>query len=61
MVSSKCFSVNPKKADCGVKKRAFHLNKAHYLKPFIGSSGCRGQKLQCVEEYKYTSNQVCSH
>ena len=42
------------------KKRAFHLNKAHYLKPYIGRSAYRDQKLQCVEEYKYTSNQVRS-
>ena len=40
------------------KKRAFHLNKAHYLKPYIGSNVYRDQKLQCVEKYKYTSNQV---
>ena len=42
------------------KKRAFHLNKAHYLKPYTGSSVYRDQKLQCVEEHKYTSNQVRS-
>ena len=42
------------------KKGAFHLNKAHYLKPYIGSSVFRDQLLQCVEEYKYTSNQVRS-
>ena len=42
------------------KNRAFHLNKAHYLKPYIGSSVYRDQKLQCVEEHKYTSNQVRS-
>ena len=42
------------------KRRAFHLNKAHYLKPYIGSSVYRDQKLQCVEEHKYTSNQVRS-
>ena len=42
------------------KRRAFHLNKAHYLKPYIGSSVYRDQKLQCVEEYKYTFNQVRS-
>ena len=41
--------------------RAFYLNKAYYLKPYIGSSVHRDQKLQCVEEYKYTSNQVRSH
>ena len=104
MVSSKCFSVNPKKAACGIKsykerwfskkvlkpfyhafaavtkemldyfgnkksikkfqiykKRAFRLNKAYYLKPYIGSSLYRDQKLQCMEEYKNTSNQVRSH
>ena len=109
MVSSKSFSVNPKKAACGVKsykekwfskkclnhsitllqqssdkkdaqlfryfgykisiekfqiyqkkKRTFHLNKAHYLKPYIESSACRDQKLHCVEEHKYTYNQVRS-
>ena len=43
------------------KKRAFHLNKAHYLKPYTGSIVYRDQKLQCVEEHKYTSNQVRSH
>ena len=42
------------------KKRAFHLNKAHYLKSYIGSNVYRDQKLQCVEEHKYTSNQVPS-
>ena len=41
-------------------KRAFHLYKAHYLKPYIGNRVYRDQKLQCVEEYKYTSNQVHS-
>ena len=94
MVSSKCFSVNPKKAACGVKsckeswfskkvfkpfitllqqssdkrdaqlflyfgykksiekfqiyqkKKDFHLNKASYLKPYIGSSVYKDQKLQ---------------
>ena len=108
MVSSKSFSVNPKKAACRVKSykerwflkkvfkpfhnafatkqwqkrcsivylfwlqkeywevsdipktRAFLLNKAHYLKLYFGSSLYRDQKLQCVEEYKYTSNQVRS-
>ena len=40
--------------------RAFHLNKAHCLKPYIGSSVYKDDKLQCVEEYKYTSNQVRS-
>ena len=40
------------------KKRAFHLHKAHYLKPFIGSSVYKDQELQCAEECKYTSNQV---
>ena len=43
------------------QKRAFRLNKAYYLKPYIGSSTYRDQKLQCVEEYKNTSNQVRSH
>ena len=42
------------------KRRAFHLNKAHYLKPYIGSSMYRNQKLQCAEEHKYTSSQVRS-
>ena len=42
------------------KKKAFHLNKAHYLKPDIGSSVYKDQKLQCMEECKYTSNQVRS-
>ena len=42
------------------KRIAFHLNKAHYLKPYIGSSEYRDQKLQYVEEHKYTSNQVHS-
>ena len=42
------------------KRGAFHLNKAHYLKPYTGSSVYRDQKLQCVEEHKYTSNQVRS-
>ena len=42
------------------KKKAFHLNKAHYLKPYIGSSVCKDQKLQCVEECKCTSNQIRS-
>ena len=42
------------------KKRAFHLNKAHCLKPYIRSSVYKDQKLQYVEEYKYTSNQVRS-
>ena len=107
MLSSKCFSANPKKAVCGVKsykdgfqkkclnysitllqqssdkrhaqlfcysgykksirkfqiyqkKRAFHLNKAHYLKPYIGSNVYNNQNLQCVEEYKHNSNQVRS-
>ena len=109
MLSSKCFSVNPKKTACGVKSyqqrcffkknrlnysitllqqsndkkdaqlfcyfghiksiengqiyqmnRAFHLNKAHCLKSYIGSSVYKDDKLQCVEEYKYTSNQVRS-
>ena len=41
-----------------IKERAFHLNKAHYLKPYIGSSVYRDQKLQCVEEHKYTFSQV---
>ena len=40
--------------------RAFNLNNAHYLKPYIRSSVYRDQNLQCVEEYKYTSNQVRS-
>ena len=108
MVSSKSFSVNPKKAACGVKsykgrwfsekvfkslhnafatkqrqkrgsivsyfgykknidkfqiyqkRRPFHLNKVHYFKPYIGSSVYRDRKLQCVEEHKYTFNQVRS-
>ena len=38
------------------KRKAFHLNKAHYFKPSIGSSVYRAQKLQCVEEHKYTTN-----
>ena len=42
------------------KKKSFHLNKAHYLKPYIGSSMYKDQKLQCVEECKYTSNEICS-
>ena len=40
--------------------RAFHLNKAHCLKSYIGSSVYKDDKLQCMEEYKYTSNQVRS-
>ena len=40
------------------KKKAFHLNKAHYLKPYIGSSVYKDQKLQCVEECKYTSSRI---
>ena len=39
------------------KKKAFHLSTAHYLKPHIGSNVYKDQKLQCVEECKYTSNQ----
>ena len=31
------------------KNRAFHLNKAHCLKPYIGSNVYKDQKLQCVE------------
>ena len=42
------------------KKRAFHLNKAHYLKPYIGSSVYKDHQLQCMEEYKYTFNQACN-
>ena len=42
------------------KRRAFHLNKADYLKPYFGSNVYRVQKLQCVEEHQYTSNQVRS-
>ena len=41
------------------KKRAFHSNNAHYLKPYMGSSVYRDQKLQCVEEYKYTQLLKC--
>ena len=43
------------------KRRPFHLNKVHYLKPYIRSSVDRDRKLQCVEEHKYTFNQVRSH
>ena len=32
------------------QNRAFRLNKAHNLKPYIGSSADRDQKLQCVED-----------
>ena len=39
------------------QKRTFHLNKAHYLKPYIGSSVYMDQYMQ---EDKYTSNQVGS-
>ena len=42
------------------KKKAFHLNKVQYSKLYIGSSMYKDQKLQCMEECKYTSNQVCS-
>ena len=40
------------------QKRTFHLIKAHFLKPYIGSSVYRDQYMQ---EDKYTSNQVGSH
>ena len=33
------------------KKRGSHLNNTHYLKPYIGSSMHKDQKLQCVEAY----------
>ena len=42
------------------KKRAFHLNNTHHLKPYSESSVYKDQKLQCVEEYQYTSNQLRS-
>ena len=108
MISSICFSVNAKKATCGVKsfkerwfskkvfkpfhkafakisdkrdaqlfryfdykksiekfqiyqkKRAFHLNKSHCLKPYIARSIYKDEKLHCVEEHKYISKHVSS-
>ena len=42
------------------KRRTFHLNKVHYLKPYIGSSVYIDPNLQSVEEHKYTSNQESS-
>ena len=34
------------------------MNVKLYEKPYIGSSVCKDQKLQCVEKYKFTSSQV---
>ena len=42
------------------KKRAFHLNKSHCLKPYIARSIYKDEKLHCVEEHKYISKQVSS-
>ena len=55
------FKKSIKKFHLYQNKITFHLNKAHYLKRCIGSSVFKDQKLQCVEECKYTSGQVRSY
>ena len=42
------------------KKNVFNSNKAHYLKPYIGSRVYKDQKLQCMKECRYSSNEVGS-
>ena len=54
------YKMNIEKFQICQKKRAFHLNKAHYLKPYNRGSVYRDRKLQCVDKYKYISKKIRS-